>query len=75
MVEHQSAIKIFALIRFVRFGIKITLKTMEKFYSWMVLEIFRIILMEDAVDCLMSFPDFLYAFQTQFFYEGNNGYP
>lgn len=29
----------------------------------------RIILMEDAVDCLMSFPDFLYAFQTQFFYE------
>ena len=29
--------------------------------------------MEDAVDCLMSFPDFLYAFQTQFFYEGNNG--
>jgi len=29
----------------------------------------RIILMEDAIDCLMSFPDFLYAFQTQFFYE------
>lgn len=29
----------------------------------------RIILMEDAMDCLMSFPDFLYAFQTQFFYE------
>ena len=26
--------------------------------------------MEDAMDCLMSFPDFLYAFQTQFFYEG-----
>ena len=22
------------------------------------------------MDCLMSFPDFLYAFQTQFFYEG-----
>ena len=21
------------------------------------------------MDCLMSFPDFLYAFQTQFFYE------
>ncbi|XP_068672367.1 centriolar satellite-associated tubulin polyglutamylase complex regulator 1-like isoform X2 [Montipora foliosa] len=30
----------------------------------------RIILMEDAIDCLMSFADFLYAFQTQFFYEG-----
>ncbi|KAL9955191.1 hypothetical protein ACROYT_G036478 [Oculina patagonica] len=29
----------------------------------------RIILMEDAMDCLMSFPDFLYAFQTQLFYE------
>lgn len=29
----------------------------------------RIILMEDAMDCLMSFPDFLYAFQTQFFYD------
>lgn len=29
----------------------------------------RIILMEDAIDCLMSFADFLYAFQTQFFYE------
>ena len=26
--------------------------------------------MEDAMDCLMSFPDFLYAFQTQFFYDG-----
>lgn len=25
--------------------------------------------MEDAIDCLMSFADFLYAFQTQFFYE------
>lgn len=22
------------------------------------------------MDCLMSFPDFLYAFQTQFFYDG-----
>ena len=22
------------------------------------------------MDCLMSFPDFLYAFQSQFFYEG-----
>ena len=33
-------------------------------------QFFRIILMEDAIDCLMSFPDFLYAFQTQFFYEG-----
>ena len=29
VVEHQSASKIFALIRFVRFGIKITRKTME----------------------------------------------
>jgi len=29
----------------------------------------RIILLEDAMDCLMSFPDFLYAFQTQLFYE------
>ena len=30
--------------------------------------------MEDAIDCLMSFPDFLYAFQTQFFYEGKQGF-
>lgn len=26
----------------------------------------RIILMDDAMDCLISFPDFLYAFQVQF---------
>ena len=30
----------------------------------------RIILLEDAMDCLMSFTDFLYAFQIQFYYEG-----
>ncbi|KAK6472554.1 UPF0705 protein C11orf49-like protein [Huso huso] len=29
----------------------------------------RIVLMDDAMDCLMSFPDFLYAFQIQFYYE------
>lgn len=33
--------------------------------------------MDDAIDCLMSFPDFLYAFQLQFYYQGikkhNNG--
>ncbi|XP_006821066.1 centriolar satellite-associated tubulin polyglutamylase complex regulator 1-like [Saccoglossus kowalevskii] len=29
----------------------------------------RIILMDDAMDCLMSFSDFLYAFQLQFYYE------
>nr|XP_020441363.1 UPF0705 protein C11orf49 homolog [Monopterus albus] len=29
----------------------------------------RIVLMDDAVDCLMSFSDFLYAFQLQFFYQ------
>uniref|UniRef100_A0A8D0BQ64 Centriolar satellite-associated tubulin polyglutamylase complex regulator 1 n=1 Tax=Salvator merianae TaxID=96440 RepID=A0A8D0BQ64_SALMN len=28
----------------------------------------RIVLMDDAVDCLMSFPDFLFAFQIQFYY-------
>ncbi|KAF6102347.1 hypothetical protein HJG60_001636 [Phyllostomus discolor] len=28
----------------------------------------RIVLMDDAVDCLMSFSDFLLAFQTQFYY-------
>ena len=26
--------------------------------------------MDDAMDCLMSFTDFLYAFQIQFYYEG-----
>ncbi|MBN3308660.1 CK049 protein, partial [Amia calva] len=29
----------------------------------------RIVLMDDAMDCLMSFADFLYAFQIQFYYE------
>ncbi|KAL4225513.1 hypothetical protein ACF0H5_016201 [Mactra antiquata] len=29
----------------------------------------RIILLDDALDCLISFPDFIYAFQTQFYYE------
>lgn len=29
----------------------------------------RIILMDDALDCLISFTDFIYAFQTQFYYE------
>nr|CAB3226506.1 UPF0705 protein C11orf49 homolog [Phallusia mammillata] len=29
----------------------------------------RIVLMDDALDCLMSFVDFLYAFQIQFYYE------
>ncbi|XP_067358449.1 centriolar satellite-associated tubulin polyglutamylase complex regulator 1 isoform X3 [Channa argus] len=29
----------------------------------------RIVLMEDAIDCLMSFSDFLYAFQLQFYYQ------
>lgn len=26
--------------------------------------------MDDAMDCLMSFADFLYAFQLQFYYQG-----
>lgn len=30
----------------------------------------RIILMDDAMDCPMSFVDFLYAFQIQFYYCG-----
>ena len=30
----------------------------------------RIVLMEDAMDCLMSFSDFLSAFQMQLYYEG-----
>lgn len=30
----------------------------------------RIILMDDAMDCLISFTDFLYAFQVQFCYDG-----
>ncbi|XP_018620963.1 centriolar satellite-associated tubulin polyglutamylase complex regulator 1 [Scleropages formosus] len=29
----------------------------------------RIVLVDDAMDCLMSFADFLYAFQIQFYYE------
>ncbi|CAK8678292.1 centriolar satellite-associated tubulin polyglutamylase complex regulator 1-like [Clavelina lepadiformis] len=29
----------------------------------------RIVLMDDALDCLISFTDFLYAFQIQFYYE------
>ncbi|XP_039263024.2 centriolar satellite-associated tubulin polyglutamylase complex regulator 1-like [Styela clava] len=29
----------------------------------------HIVLMEDALDCLMSFIDFVYAFQIQFYYE------
>ncbi|XP_043938470.1 UPF0705 protein C11orf49 homolog [Protopterus annectens] len=28
----------------------------------------RIVLMDDAMDCLMSFSDFIYAFQIQFYY-------
>lgn len=26
--------------------------------------------MDDAIDCLMSFSDFIYAFQLQFYYQG-----
>ena len=37
----------------------------------MVQKTARIVLMDDALDCLMAFPDFLYAFQIQFYYEGN----
>ncbi|XP_021373690.1 UPF0705 protein C11orf49 homolog isoform X2 [Mizuhopecten yessoensis] len=29
----------------------------------------RIILLDDALDCLISFADFIYAFQVQFYYE------
>ncbi|XP_066276541.1 centriolar satellite-associated tubulin polyglutamylase complex regulator 1-like [Branchiostoma lanceolatum] len=29
----------------------------------------RIVLMDDAMDCLMSFTDFLFAFQLQFYYD------
>lgn len=32
----------------------------------------RIVLMDDAMDCLMSFSDFLFAFQIQFYYSGEN---
>lgn len=31
---------------------------------------FRIVLMDDAIDCLMTFSDFVYAFQLQFYYQG-----
>lgn len=30
----------------------------------------RIVLIDDALDCLISFSDFIYAFQVQFYYEG-----
>ncbi|XP_070686924.1 centriolar satellite-associated tubulin polyglutamylase complex regulator 1 [Pempheris klunzingeri] len=39
------------------------------FPAEMVQNAARIILMEDAIDCLMSFSDFLYAFQLQFYYQ------
>nr|KAG5698638.1 hypothetical protein BaRGS_003152 [Batillaria attramentaria] len=29
----------------------------------------RIVLIDDALDCLISFSDFIYAFQVQFYYE------
>ena len=32
----------------------------------------RIVLMDDAMDCLMSFSDFLLAFQIQFYYSGES---
>ncbi|XP_055279963.1 centriolar satellite-associated tubulin polyglutamylase complex regulator 1 isoform X3 [Moschus berezovskii] len=32
----------------------------------------RIVLMDDAMDCLMSFSDFLFAFQIQFYYSGSS---
>ena len=34
--------------------------------------LFRIILLDDALDCLISFTDFIYAFQVQFYYEGKH---
>ncbi|KAJ8349361.1 hypothetical protein SKAU_G00244910 [Synaphobranchus kaupii] len=30
----------------------------------------QIVLMDDAMDCPMSFADFIYAFQVQFYFEG-----
>lgn len=30
----------------------------------------RMVLMDDAGDCLLSFSDFIYAFQLQFYYQG-----
>jgi hypothetical protein len=35
----------------------------------------RIVLMDDAMDCLMSFSDFLFAFQIQFYYSGECSRP
>ena len=34
----------------------------------------RIVLMDDAIDCLMSFSDFLYALQLQLYYQGTAAY-
>ena len=44
---------------------------MERF-KHMIVCIFhhRIVLIDDALDCLISFSDFIYAFQVQFYYEG-----
>ena len=44
---------------------------MERF-KHMIVCIFhhRIVLIDDALDCLISFLDFIYAFQVQFYYEG-----
>ncbi|XP_010750755.2 centriolar satellite-associated tubulin polyglutamylase complex regulator 1 isoform X2 [Larimichthys crocea] len=39
------------------------------FPAEMVQSAARIVLMDDAIDCLMSFSDFLYAFQLQFYYQ------
>lgn len=30
----------------------------------------RIVLIDDALDCLICFSDFIYAFQVQFYFEG-----
>nr|XP_046250382.1 UPF0705 protein C11orf49 homolog [Scatophagus argus] len=39
------------------------------FPAEMVQSAARIVLMDDAIDCLMSFSDFLFAFQLQFYYQ------
>ncbi|XP_075899000.1 centriolar satellite-associated tubulin polyglutamylase complex regulator 1 [Nelusetta ayraudi] len=39
------------------------------FPAEMVQSTARIVLMDDALDCLMSFADFLFAFQLQFYYQ------
>ncbi|KAM3608277.1 uncharacterized protein V6R79_022540 [Siganus canaliculatus] len=39
------------------------------FPTEMVQSATRIVLMDDAIDCLMSFSDFLYAFQLHFYYQ------